>query len=84
MHYANGKPAKNGDRVLQIIYGKPVIGVLYDAAPGIDHCNGSLAPVFVGAGACLSDCLHIDDVLAALGIDLTKDVREQLKRVGVA
>lgn len=81
MHYANGRPAKNGDKVLQIVYGAPVIAVLYDAKAGNDYCNGQLAPVFSGAGACLADCIHVEDVLAALGIDLTKEVRAQLAKV---
>ncbi len=82
MHYANGRPAQNGDKVLQIIGPSgPVLGVLYSATAGNDYCNGSLAPVFSGGGACLADCVHLEDVLAALGIDLTKDLRAQLARV---
>jgi hypothetical protein len=80
MHYANGRPAQNGDKVVQVAHGGPVIGVLYNAQAGNDYCNGQLAPVFSG-GACLADCVHLEDVLAALGIDLTKDVRAQLARV---
>jgi hypothetical protein len=81
MHYANGRPARNGDKVVQIVYGAPVIGVLYSAQAGNDHCNGQIAPVFSGGDACLADCVHLEDVLAALGIDLTKDMRTQLARV---
>ena len=84
MHYANGRPAANGDVVLQIEYGAAVLGVLHRAVAGNDYCNGKLAPVLPGAGACLADCVHLDDVLAALGVDLTKDVRAQLALVKVA
>lgn len=66
MHYRNGREAKNGDRVLSIGFdGKLTVGVLHDAVPGNDYCNGSLAPV-LPAGACLCDCLHVDDVMALL------------------
>lgn len=66
MHYRNGREAKNGDRVLSIGFdGRLTIGILHDAQPGNDHCNGSLAAVQPG-GACLCDCLHVDDVFALL------------------
>lgn len=67
MHYRNGREAKNGDRVLQISAdGKLQIGILHDAVPGNDYCNGSLAQIAGGYGACMVDCLHVDDVLALL------------------
>ena len=72
MHYRNGREAKNGDRIVQIGgYGEGVkiaaVGVLYDAVPGNDHCNGYIAPVQASnAGACLCDCLHEDDIVAML------------------
>lgn len=87
MHYANGRPAKNGDKVLQLGYlGSPIVGVLYDAKPGNDYCNGTLAPMPGGqhVGACLADCVHFDDVLAVLNIDATKDLRSQLAKVPTA
>lgn len=73
MHYRNGREAKNGDKIVQIGgYGTGAaqvvaVGVLYDATPGNDHCNGSMAPI-QGAvtGACLCDCLHVDDLAALL------------------
>ena len=73
MHYRNGREAKNGDKIVQIgtVY-KPdgsqvptitALGVLYDATPGNDYCNGSIAPVQQAiTGACMCDCLHVDDV----------------------
>ncbi len=68
MHYRNGREAKNGDKVVSIGNdGKIVtIGVLYDAVPGNDYCNGSLAPLPPNSLACLCDCLHIDDVAGML------------------
>lgn len=72
MHYRNGREAKNGDKIIQIGgYGSDcridAIGVLYDAKPGSDHCNGQIAPIQnAGVGACLCDCLHIDDVAEML------------------
>lgn len=78
MHYRNGREAKNGDKIIQIGgYGSgtnvQAIGVLHDAKPGNDHCNGSIAPIQnVITTACLCDCLHVDDLaalLAANGLD---------------
>ena len=70
MHYRNGREAKNGDKVVQLGYGGAritAIGILHDAVPGIDHCNGSIAPVSTAlTGACMCDCLHIEDVEALL------------------
>lgn len=72
MHYRNGREAKNGDKIIQIGgYGTGVhvnaVGVLYDAKPGSDHCNGSIAPIQASVtSACLCDCLHVDDVAAML------------------
>lgn len=68
MHYRNGREAKNGDRVVQIGDGVITnVGVLFDAKPGNDYCNGSIAPTSPGvAGACMCDCLHMDDVTAML------------------
>lgn len=88
MHYANGREAKNGDTALQVTNGKLLAGVIYDAVPGNDYCNGTFAPIGGGAhiGACLADCVHLDDVAAFLGLSL-KDwgkVREQLKQIPVA
>lgn len=77
MHYRNGREAKNGDRVVQIgsVYQPDgttlptitAVGILYDAKPGNDYCNGNIAPVQpVSTGACMCDCLHVDDVAAML------------------
>lgn len=77
MHYRNGREANNGDTVLQLEMsgGKPVaVGKLQNAVAGNDYCNGQIVvtggqsdygPAVV-VGACLCDCLHIDDVAAIL------------------
>lgn len=69
MHYRNGREAKNGDKIVQINHeGKiSAVGVLYDAVPGNDYCNGNIAPIQSSlSGACMVDCLHIDDVAELL------------------
>lgn len=71
MRYRNGREAKNGDKVVQLTSSGEckitAVGVLHDAKPGNDYCNGSIAltqnPV---TGACMCDCLHVDDVAAML------------------
>jgi hypothetical protein len=77
MHYRNGREAKNGDIIVQLSGGKiTAFGVLHGAMPGNDYCNGSIAPVSSQAGACMCDCLHIDDVadmLKTQGLDKRPD-----------
>jgi hypothetical protein len=41
-------------------------GVLHSATPGNDYCNGSIAPITSDQGACICDCIHIDDLAAIL------------------
>lgn len=69
MHYANGREAKNGDKVAHFGYGGPVVGILYDAVAGNDYCNGKIA-VARPNDSCpnLKECLHIDDVLGLLPV----------------
>ena len=73
MHYRNGREAKNGDRIIQIENGKvSALGVLYGAVAGNDYCNGNIAVIPQLTGACMCDCLHVDDVnamLAEKGLD---------------
>lgn len=77
MHYRNGREAKNGDKVVQLsMDSKGAIvgfGVLHSATPGNDFCNGQIAVVQpTNLGACICDCLHVDDVaelLAEKGLD---------------
>jgi len=70
MHYRNGREAKNGDRVVQFaIDGGSITGygILHDAVPGNDFCNGHLAPVVLtDSYACLCDCIHAEDLAAIL------------------
>lgn len=77
MHYRNGREAKNGDIVIQLDSFNPKInafGVLHSATPGNDFCNGHIAPIQNPiTGACMCDCLHVDDVIAILkehGLDV--------------
>jgi hypothetical protein len=71
MHYKNGRPAQNGDKVVPIsTYGdpKPTAGILYDATAGNDYCNGIFAPFGGGPHFCpnLKECVRMDDFMAAL------------------
>lgn len=69
MHYRNGREAKNGDKVVKLSFeGGQIVsfGVLHSATPGNDYCNGSIAPITNDTGACMVDCLHVDDVAAML------------------
>lgn len=69
MHYRNGREAKNGDKIIQIGEGGQIgaVGVLHSATPGNDWCNGTIAPIqSATVGACMCDCLHLDDVAALL------------------
>lgn len=86
MHYRNGREAKNGDKIVSLAgYGQGAvninaIGILYDAVPGNDFCNGNIAPIMGGqvVGACMCDCLHYDDV-AALIVNAGWDKRPEGK-----
>lgn len=77
MHYRNGREAKNGDMVIQLNMGEGgkiiAFGILHSATPGNDYCNGGIALIQSPTqGACLCDCLHIDDlaaILAEKGLD---------------
>ena len=72
MHYRNGREAKNGDKVVSLAgyNGNPInaVGILFDAVAGNDYCNGNIASTIGGPvmGACMCDCLHLDDVVALL------------------
>lgn len=75
MHYRNGREAKNGDIIVQLpIEGSKIVsfGVLHNATPGNDYCNGQIAPITWNYGACMCDCLHVDDlaeILKEKGLD---------------
>ena len=73
MHYANGRKAKNGDKVVVIPnYGSPYVGILYDALAENDYCNGKVA-LISSSDPCpnLKECLHLDDVRGALPKDIS-------------
>jgi hypothetical protein len=80
MYYRNGREAHNGDKIIPLAgYGSGkvninAIGILFDAMAGNDYCNGNIASILGGpvVGACMCDCLHLDDVaelLVAAGLD---------------
>jgi hypothetical protein len=79
MHYRNGRDARNGDKIVQIGSDGQInaFGVLHSAAPGNEYCNGYIAPIHgSNTGACMCDCLHLDDVAALLkekGLDKRPD-----------
>lgn len=69
MHYRNGRKARNGDKAVQLDFKGQItgVGVLYDATGDNDYCNGYLAPITPAVqGACLVDCLHLDDLAEIL------------------
>lgn len=76
MHYRNGREAKNGDTIVQLDTTGQIIarGVLHGAVAGNDYCNGNIAPLPnpPHPGACLCDCIHVDDlaeILREKGLD---------------
>ena len=85
MHYANGRPAKNGDRIVRVAhnYSKGDIsitsGILHNAVAGYDDCNGTLLPTDFGTMVNLKECLHEDDLVALLGTTPISDVRDTSK-----
>lgn len=70
MHYRNGREAKNGDKIVKLDFdsGRVVaVGLLRDATPGNDYCNGYITPTQPADDyACLCDSLHVDDLAAIL------------------
>lgn len=84
MHYKNGRPAKNGDKVILIsTYGAAVVGILYDAVAGNDFCNGRIAPT-LPSDPCpnLKEVLHIDDAKALLDGDVPDTSVDVVKQEG--
>jgi hypothetical protein len=83
MHYKNGREAKNGDTIIMLPEpnGIPIVGILYGAVAGNDQCNGYIAKVQPGNDhyANLSECLHIDDVKAALIQPQAKSAGQEIK-----
>ncbi len=77
MHYANGRPAKNGDKIVLFPYtGNPLVGILYDAVAGNDYCNGKIAPTMISdPGVNLKECLLLEDVKALIPKNLSEVAR---------
>lgn len=74
MHYKNGREAKNGDCVIILASpGQPAYsGVLYNAVPGNDSCNGRVAITTQNDPyPDLRNVLHVDDVSVATVPDST-------------
>jgi hypothetical protein len=75
MHYRNGREAKNGDRIVRLTTDGKILdgGILHDAVPGNDYCNGNIAVIQPPNDyACMCDCLHVDDlaeILNSKGLD---------------
>jgi|SRR5579884_559328 len=84
MHYANGREAKNGDKVVLFSsYSVALVGILYDAQAGNDYCNGKIAPIKPN-DLCpnLKECLHLEDVLN--GLPALGNVPDSSKAISVA
>lgn len=79
MHYRNGREAKNGDTIVSLGFNGgrvEAFGILSDAVPGNDYCNGKIIHATIDNTACLCDCLHVDDlaaILAEKGLDKRPD-----------
>ena len=65
MHYANGREAKIGDKVVgKDPSGNPVAGTVVDSYPETDRCNLSIVPFTSPTyTATATECLHVDDVM---------------------
>lgn len=64
MHYKNGRPAKQGDKVLNLESGQS--GILHSLNAESNTCNGRLTATSASDSyVTLKECLHIDDVKAA-------------------
>jgi hypothetical protein len=64
MHYANGKEAKVGDKVVgKDVNGYPISGIVYDVLAQSDTCNLYIVPVHTPSViATASQCLLADDI----------------------
>jgi len=70
MHYQNGREAKQGDMVVNLVTGTG--GILYDLISG-DVCNGRLTPLSPNIEyVTIGTCLHIEDIRAACLPDTPK------------
>jgi hypothetical protein len=71
MHYKNGRPAKPGDKVIDLPTG--LSGILHSTQANSTTCNGRLAQINQNdAYVTISECLHLDDIAAASVPDSSK------------
>lgn len=64
MHYRNGREAKSGDRVVNVVTGQG--GMVYGLNAQSETCNGRLAVITpADPYVNLRDCVHADDLAAA-------------------
>jgi hypothetical protein len=64
MHYQNGRPAQQGDQIINLQSGHT--GILHSPNPSNTTCNGRMAPMSdMHPWVTIGDCLHLDDVKAA-------------------
>ena len=67
MHYKNGREAKAGDKVVSVNNGNVTTGIVHSLQAGGGTCNARVAPTSQSdAYVTLSDCLHVDDLAAAI------------------
>lgn len=73
MHYKNGREAKAGDKVIQLVASPHTAGIVHSLAAGSTSCNARLAITSPNDPYInLHDCLHLDDIAAASIPDCTK------------
>jgi hypothetical protein len=66
MHYKNGRPAKEGDKVLSLTNGQITVGILHSTNAQSTTCNGRLSVISpADPYVNLCDCLHIEDIAGA-------------------
>lgn len=66
MHYKNGRPAREGDKVVCLVNNNFVAGILHSTNPNANTCNGRVTPM--GSNdpwVSVKDCLHLDDIAAS-------------------
>jgi len=71
MHYKNGRPAKEGDKVINLETG--MAGILHSTSAQSNTCNGRLAVITSSdPWITIGQCLHFEDVVAATIPDSSK------------
>lgn len=76
MHYKNGREAKPGDRVIQVV-GGVATGILHTVNAQSDSCNGRIATLSPNdAYVTIKDCLALEDIEKATIPDSSKQGRQ--------